>query len=155
MNTLQVRNEAVINAPVEKIWRLITDISMLHKVNPGIVKASGRMDAQGETRTCEVNNNGRKGMMVENLIEMVPEKKTVWSIERDTMGMSKMLADTRFIFNLEKVSDTKTKVVNETYYRPRNFLARIMNGLMMKRMISRAQTQILSNIRILTEDKLP
>ena len=154
MSTLQARNEAVINAPIEKIWSLITDISMLHKVNPGIVKATGRMDTQGETRTCEVNNNGRKGMMVEKLIEMVPQKKTVWSIESDTMGMSKMLADTRFIFNLEKVSDNKTKVVNETYYRPANLLARIMNGLMMKRMISRAQAQILSNIRSLTENRL-
>lgn len=151
MSTLQARNEAIINAPVESIWAIITDITSLHKVNPRVVKASGRMDIQGETRTCETNNNGRKGTMVEKLIELVPQTKTVWTIESDTMGMSKMLADTRFIFNLEKIADNKTKVVNETYYKPANLVAKIMNGLMMKRMISKAQEQILSNIRSMTE----
>jgi hypothetical protein len=60
MNILQARNEAVINAPVESLWALITDINSLHKINPGVIKASGRMDQQGETRTCEIENNGRK-----------------------------------------------------------------------------------------------
>jgi hypothetical protein len=151
MSTLQARNEAIINAPVGRIWAVITDISTLHKVNPGVVAASGRMDIEGETRTCEINNSGRRGTMVEKLIEMIPEKKTVWTIERDTMGMSKMLSDTRFIFNLEKISDNKTRVINETHYRPANLMARIMNGLMMKRMIAKAQQQILSNLKSLTE----
>lgn len=151
MSILQARNEATINAPVESIWSVITDISSLHKVNPGVVKATGRMDVQGETRTCEINNNGRKGTMVEKLIELIPQKKTVWSIESDTMGMGKMLADARFIFTLEKLGENRTKVVNETYYQPANLMAKIMNVLMMKRMISKAQEQILSNIRSLTE----
>lgn len=153
MSILQARNEAIINAPAESIWAIVTDIGTLHKVNPGVVKASGRMDVQGETRTCEINNNGRKGTMVEKLIELVPQKKTVWTIESDTMGMSKMLSDTRFIFNLERIADNKTKVVNETYYKPANLMAKIMNSLVMKRMISKAQEQILFNIRSLTENK--
>ena len=85
--------------------------------------------------------------MLAELIEIVPEKKTVWTIESDTMGMSKMLKDTRFVFNLEKVSDTKTKVVTETCYQPANLIAKIMNGLMMKKMLTKAQEQILNNIK--------
>lgn len=136
MSTLQARNEAIINTPVESIWAIITDIGILHKVNPGVVKASGRMDVQGETRTCEINNNGRKGTMIEKLIEMVPQKEE--------------LSDKRFIFNLETLAD-KTKVVNESYYKPANLIAKIMNGLMMKRMILKAKEQILSNMKLLTE----
>ena len=151
MNTLQARNEAVINAPIENLWAAITDINTLHKINPGVIKASGRMDRQGETRTCEIENNGRKGTMVERLIELVPHKKTVWTIESDTMGMSWMLIDTRFVFNLEPLNEKQTKVVNETYYQPTNLVAKIINGLMMKRMIRKAQEQILSNLRLLTE----
>ncbi|MFZ6014675.1 MAG: SRPBCC family protein [Bacteroidota bacterium] len=151
MNTLQAKNEAVINASVGSVWSVITDIDLLHKVNPGVVKATGRMDKLNETRTCEIDNKGRKGSMTERLIEFLPEKKTVWTIESDTMGMSKMLKDTRFCFTLEKVDDTSTRVVSETYYQPANLLARVMNGLMMKKMISKAQSQILSNIRALTE----
>lgn len=77
MSKLQARNEAILNAPISSVWAIITDINLLHKVNPGVVSAKGRMDKQGETRTCEMNNNGRKGTMTEKLIELVPEKKTV------------------------------------------------------------------------------
>ena len=83
---------------------------MLDKINPGVVTANGRMDKQGETRTCEMNNNGRKGTMTEKLVELVHEQKTVWVIENDTMGMKKMLKDPRFCFYLEKVGDSKTKI---------------------------------------------
>jgi hypothetical protein len=151
MNTLQARNEAVINAPIENLWAVITDINTLHKINPGVIKATGRMDREGETRTCEIENNGRKGTMVERLIELVPHKKTVWTIESDTMGMSRMLNDTRFVFNLEPLNEKQTRVINETYYQPTNLVAKIINGLMMKRMIRKAQEQILSNLRLLTE----
>ena len=151
MSKLQARNEAIINAPIGSIWAIITDINQLHKINPGVIKATGRMDKEGEIRTCEMNNKGRKGTMVEKLIELVPEKKTVWSIENDTMGMKKMLSGTRFCFYLEKVGDNKTKVINESYYQPITLMAKIMNGLMMKKMMGKIQGQILTNIKSLTE----
>ncbi len=151
MSKLQVRNEMVINSPISKIWAVITDINQLHKVNPGVVKATGAMDKQNCTRTCEMNNKGKKGTMTERLVELVPEKKTVWALESDDMGMSKMCKDVKFHFYLEKISDTKTKVVNESHYQPANFFASIMNSLMMKRFMSKAQEEILTNIKSLTE----
>jgi len=151
MSKLQVRNEALINARISDVWAIITDINMLPKINPGVIKATGRMDKQGETRTCEMDNKGRKGTMTEKLIELVPERKTVWAIENDTMGMSKMLRDPRFCFYLEKLGDNKTKIVNESYYEPANLMARIMNALMMKKKMGQIQEQILNNIRTLAE----
>ncbi|MBL7911981.1 MAG: SRPBCC family protein [Bacteroidia bacterium] len=151
MSRLQARNEAIINAPVSSVWAIITDINILHKINPGVIKATGRMDKQGETRTCEMDNKGRKGTMTEKLIELVPEQKTVWAIESDTMGMSKMLKDPRFCFYLEKLKDNKTKLVNESYYEPATLMAKIMNVLMMKKMMGKMQGQILSNIKSIAE----
>ena len=151
MSKLQARNEAVIDAPVDRIWSVITDINLLHKVNPGVVKATGAMDRLNATRTCDIVNGGRKGTMIERLIELEPNKRTVWTIENDTMGMSKMLSGTRFIFNLERVDDKRTRVVSETHYAPANVMARIMNVLMMRRMIGKAQATILENIKSLTK----
>ena len=151
MSKLQARNEAIINAPISSIWAIITDINLLHKVNPGVIKATGRMDKQGETRTCEMNNRGKVGTMTEKLIELVPEKKTVWAIENDTMGMGKMLKDPRFCFYLEKLEDNKTKIINESYYEPANFIIKIMNTLMMKKKMGEIQGQILSNIKSIAE----
>lgn len=150
MSKLQARSEAVINAPVNRIWSVITDINLLHKVNPGVVKATGAMDRLDATRTCEIVNGTRKGTMTERLIEMVPNKRTVWTIENDTMGMKKMLNGTRFVFNLERLDDQRTRVVSETHYAPANLMARIMNALMMRRMIGKAQATILENINALT-----
>ena len=151
MRTLQARNEAVINAPVDRIWAIITDIDQLHKVNPGVVKATGAMDRLNATRTCEIVNGGRKGTMTERLIELEPNKRTVWTIESDTMGMGKLLNDTRFIFHLERVDDQRTRVISETHYAPANLMARVMNALMMRRMIGKAQATILQNISTLTK----
>ena len=149
MSKLQAHNEIMINAPVSNVWAIITDINLLHQVNPGVIKATGRMDKQGETRTCEFK--GRKGTMTENLIELVPEKKTVWAIENDTMGMGKMLIEPRFCFYLEKMGDNKTKVINESYYQPANLMVKIMNALMMKKQMGKIQEQILSNIKSIAE----
>lgn len=147
MSKLQARNEMVINAPINSVWSVVTDINLLPKINPGVLKATGRMDKQGETRTCEFKNGGKVGRMTERLIELVPESKTVWTVENDTMGMSKMLKNTRFCFNLEKLSNDKTKLINESYYEPANFIAKIMNSLMMKRKMGKIQEQILTNIK--------
>lgn len=110
------------------------------------------MDKQGETRTCEMNNREKIGTMTEKLIELVPEKKTVWAIESDTMGMAKMLKDPRFCFYLEKVDENKTKIVNESYYVPANLMVRIMNALMMKKKMGQIQGHILSNIKSIAEN---
>ena len=151
MSKLQARNETIINAPVSSVWAIITDINLLPKVNPGVVTAKGRMDKQGETRTCDMDNKGRKGTMTEKLVELVHEQKTVWVIENDTMGMKKMLKDPRFCFYLEKVGDNKTKIINESYYLPATFMAKIMNALMMKTMMGKIQAKILSNIKTIAE----
>lgn len=153
MSQLQAHNEAVIDAPISKVWSIITDITLLDKVNPGVISARGRMDKQGETRTCEMENRGRSGTMTERLAEMIHEKKTVWVIENDSMGMSKMLKDPRFCFYLEKISDNKTKIINESYYQPANLAIRLMNVLMMKRKMREIQQQILSNIKNIAENK--
>ncbi len=151
MSKLQAHNEAIINAPISNVWAVITDINVLHKINPGVISAKGRMDKQGETRTCEMQNGGTKGTMTERLLELEHEKKTVWTIVEDSMGMSKMIKDPRFCFCLEKLGDNKTKIVNESYYEPANFMVKIMNALMMKRKMGLIQQQILNNIKSLIE----
>jgi len=152
MSKLQARNEIIINAPVNRVWSVITDINLLPKINPGVVSVTGTMDKQGETRTCQMDNKGRKGTMTERLIELVPEQKTVWTIEEDTMGMKKMLNGTRFCFYLEKIENNRTKLINESYYQPNSLIGKIMNALMMKRMMGNIQNRILHNVKIQVEN---
>jgi len=152
MAKLQAKNEMVVNAPISKVWMLITDIEQLHKINPGVISASGSMNQLNATRTCKIENKGKIGIMTERLIEMVPEQKTVWTIVEDTMGMSKMLKETEFCFKLEKINDRQVKVINESYYTPSNFIVSIMNQIIMKRMMTKIQEKILLNIKNLSEN---
>jgi Polyketide cyclase / dehydrase and lipid transport len=151
MSKLQAHNEAIINAPISSVWAIITDIKLLDKINPGVITATGRMDKQGETRTCEMDNRGKRGTMTEKLVELVHEQKTVWVIENDSMGMGKMLKDPKFCFYLEKVGENQTKIINESYYEPANLMVRIMNVLMMKKKMGEIQGKILSNIKAIAE----
>ena len=147
MSKLQAHNEAVINAPISSVWAIITDIKLLDKINPGVITASGSMDKQGETRTCEMENRGKRGTMTEKLVELVHEKKTVWVIENDSMGMSKMLKNPRFCFYLEKLGDNQTKIINESFYEPANLMVRIMNALMMKKKWVRFKEKFFQTLR--------
>jgi uncharacterized protein YndB with AHSA1/START domain len=147
MSQLQARNEILINASASKVWSVITDINLLPKINPGVIAAKGTMDKQGELRTCEMNSKRGKGTMTERLVEVVPEQKTVWTIEEDSMGMKKMLRDTRFCFYLEKQGDNQTKLINESYYSPVGLIAKLMNAFMMKSMMGKIQTKILHNVK--------
>lgn len=63
MSTLQARNEATVNASAARLWAIVTDIALLPKINPGVVKASGTMNSLNGVRTCEVDNKGRKGVI--------------------------------------------------------------------------------------------
>jgi hypothetical protein len=135
------------------VWAVITDITLLPRINPGVISASGAMNVLNATRTCEVLNRGRKGTITERLVEYVPEARTVWKVESETMGMSRMMKDTRFFLRLEMLTGSSTKIIGETHYTPANLLARIMNGLVMRKMIAGMQQQILQNIKVYTENR--
>ena len=153
MSKLQARNEIIIATNVSVIWSVITDINLFPRINTGVVKVTGRMDRQGEKRTCEIINKGKRGVITERLIELIPQSRTVWTIENDTMGMAKMVKDTRFVFELHKISEEKTRVVSDTYYVPANFIAGIMNRIMMRRMFKNVQASILNNMKSLIENR--
>lgn len=151
MSQLQVQDEMILNAPLKDIWAVITDIKLLPKVNPGVVKATGSMNKQGDVRVCSIENGRRKGATRERLTELVPGKSTVWKLETDSMGMNKMMKDVTYRFELKDLGGGKTRVINQSYYQPANAVVRVMNPLVMKRMFSRIQRQILQNIKNLVE----
>ena len=146
MSKLQAKNQLEMNAPAQKVWEVITDINQLHKINPGVVKATGKMNELGSTRTCEMSMRGKKGVLVERLVEFVPQTRTVWEMVSDDMGLGKMLKNVRYHFTLKKVNEGKSRLTAESYYEPANFFGTIMNVLMMKKMFSKGQDTILKNI---------
>jgi len=96
MSTLQARSEAVLNASVSRVWAIVTDITLLPRINPGVIKASGAINEPNAARTCEVENKGRKAIITEKLVEFVPGKRMVWRVESDTVMLNRLIMKRMF-----------------------------------------------------------
>jgi hypothetical protein len=108
MSKLQARNEAVINASVSRIWSVITDIKLLSKINPGVLKATGRMDMLGESRICEFANNGKKGIMTERLINesyYLPANLMVFIMNKLMMKRKMKKIQDRILTNIKSLTE--------------------------------------------------
>jgi uncharacterized protein YndB with AHSA1/START domain len=153
MGQLQSSKQMIIHAPADQVWKIITDIDLLPKVTPDVLKAKGDMTRPGETRTIEFRSRGLIRKTTERLIDMVPQKLLVWQLESDTQLFTSQFRDTRFCFYLQKAGDFKTNVVCETCYTPATHLGEILNIVAVRKMETRRQSDMLSNIKSLAEGR--
>jgi uncharacterized protein YndB with AHSA1/START domain len=104
-----LRAEIEINAPVSKVWSLVSDVSRMPEWSPQcrIMKALGPI--RPGTRTVNLNRSGRLFWPTTSVItEVVPEKKfafriplntTVWSYELEPTANGTKVIETRHAEN--------------------------------------------------------
>ena len=98
-----------IDAPVDKVWTLVSDLSRMPKWSPQcrVMKALGPV-RQG-TKTINLNRRGRMFWPTTSVVtEVIPEKKiafrvnqnnTVWSYELESTDSGTRLVETRHAEN--------------------------------------------------------
>lgn len=69
----------------------------------------------------------------------------------DTLGFSTMLKHFTFDFVLVPEGSSRTRVVNSSYFEPRNVLARIMIAFMIRKKFRAIRQTALANIKRLAE----
>lgn len=116
---------------------------------------TGGRERVGAVRRCQVEFGGRPGSVVETCVECVPPKRIAWVMAEDSFGFGRMFADLGFAFALEPIEKTKTRLVNETFFRPKTMLARLMAALMIRRKFAAVRRRILENLRLLAERSIP
>lgn len=115
-----LKAEIEINAPVSKVWALVSDVSRMPQWSPQcrIMKALGPI--RPGTRTINLNRQGAKFWPTTSVItEVVPERKfafripintTVWSYELEPTATGTRLTETRHAENgVTAVSTAITK----------------------------------------------
>ena len=112
---------------------------------------SGRREAVGATRSCQVEMDGKKGEVVERCTEVENGTRISFVVERDTFGFSKMFDDFGFSFLLEPRDHQRTHVALEGFYREKNVLAHLMNASIMKRKLHHLRAGILTNLKATVE----
>jgi uncharacterized protein YndB with AHSA1/START domain len=117
----RLQAEIEINAPVSKVWSLVSDVSRMPQWSPQcrVMKALGPI--RPGTRTLNLNRRGLLFWPTTSVItEVVPERKfafriplntTVWSYELEPTATGTRLVETRHAENgVTAVSKAATKV---------------------------------------------
>jgi hypothetical protein len=149
----QGQDELIMNATVNDIWNVLIDGTLLSKWMPMVKHTTSGIEALNEVRYCDVDMNGRKGKVSEKCVLYDEKKEIGWVMLTDELGIGKMFNNFSFSFELIPINDNKTKVIGKGYADPKNFFARIMNAVMMRRMSSKIRIKALNGMKKLAENK--
>ena len=150
---LQGSNEILIEADPASVFSVLEDGPLLPQWMPVVKSTTATKETLGSVRECQVEMGGRAGVVVERCIESIPPKCVSWALERDTLGFGKMLNDFSFSFVLKEQERGRTLLTNETYYRPKNAMALLMNWFVLKRNFSKIRMAALEGIKKIVEDR--
>lgn len=133
---LQLDQKIIINSNREKIWKIFNDQSLLTKWTQDVQNSNfeNRMASPGQLRRNECIVNGKKGTIETRCIDMKGIDRAEFIVERDSFGMTKMLVNMSFAAELRKMSDEKTEFAMLSHYTPKNFLLKLMNPFIKKKM---------------------
>ena len=148
---VQWRAQVTINAPRQRVWAVGEDIALIPSYHPDVgrvelMSATNRR-APGVEYRCFVTDGPRKGSCVERVTEQIPYEKTVTLSVEDTWGLSALLRDFVTETLLSSQDDRTTTVTMLGYYEPVDLKARIMNLLVLRRMMTRRGRNVLAGIK--------
>tara|TARA_R110002033_G_C3888881_1_gene238636 strand:+ start:910 stop:1416 length:507 start_codon:yes stop_codon:yes gene_type:complete len=141
---LQLDQKIIINTSVEKVWEVFNDQSLLTKWTQDVQKSTfvERMASPGQLRKNECIVNGKKGTIETRCVGMTGKVRAEFVVEKDSFGMTKMLIDMSFAAEFRRLNDNKTEFSMLSYYSPKNFLLKLMNPFIKKKMKKEVEIMI-------------
>jgi Polyketide cyclase / dehydrase and lipid transport len=140
---MRIEDEALVDAPVDAVWRAIADVETHAAWHPFVTAIAGEHRLNAE-RTCAVLIGGKPGETRERCVEYAAGQGITWAIEHDTTGFSRLVRDWRAGFRIEPHA-RGTRVVAVSSFTPRNPLVRALAPVIRRR-FHRAQAAILAAI---------
>ncbi len=154
--SLQWKVDVRIDAPVERVWDAIEDLSLIPRYHPvvGSVECEpGRTRrAPGVAYKCIVPEGRHKGWCVERVVEHVPLRRTTVAFSEDSWGMRRMLGEFLAVTTVEAQADGATVVRLEAYYDPPGLRMRLMNTLFVRRIMRKRAMLTIDGFKRLIEE---
>jgi uncharacterized protein YndB with AHSA1/START domain len=151
----QLERHTTVDAPIGLVYRLFMDNAELAKWAPVVDAVTGEHGGDdtgvGATRTCAVTMNGRKGTMVEQCLEAVPDTRASFLVMDDSFGFNTMLTNYGFTAHFTATASAGTTVRIETFYTPTSPIAAVLNTLIMRRTLRHVVDGLLAGLRELAE----
>lgn len=133
---MQLNQKIIINAPKEKVWEVFNDQSLLSKWTQDVQSTTydERIASPGNLRKNVCIVDGKEGIMETRCIAMFNKDRAEFQVEKDTFGLTKMLHDMSFAAEFHELNRNKTEFVMQSHYSPKNFLLKLMNPFIKKKM---------------------
>ena len=152
---VQWQTSVVINAPIADVWEAIADLSLIPSYHPVVKRVEY---VSGETRRapgvaykCIIPEGRQRGWCVEKVVDCIPNQRMSVSIDGDSWGMSRMFEDFLAETVLEPSGAQATRVRLTAYYTPRGFRSRLLNLLVLRRMMRTRARQTIEGFKRLVE----
>jgi uncharacterized membrane protein len=154
VSKLQWKVEIGVDAPLEKVWDAIDDLTLIPKYPPDVRHVeylSGQTKrAPGVSYKCIVPE-GRKGWCIEQVVEHIPGRKTTVAFPEDSWGLSGMFEEFLAELSVAPEEGDTTLVRLQAYYLPRGWKVGLMNALFIRRMMRKRARLTLEGFRRLVE----
>lgn len=149
---LQGQDEIIVEAPVERLWPLIADSTLLPDWGPPVRKAevlspSDQPEGLGSRRRIEADLNGKKGSFVERRTEHLQGRKIAYLIEEEDFGLFRVLTQVGFSIELESAGADSTRVIWSFFHRPKGLLGHLLNRLVILRQQRRNRLTALAALK--------
>lgn len=132
----QLDQAYIINVPIDKAWNIFNDLSLRPKWTCDVQKINytNQMTTVGEAAVTDCIVNGKEGKLTTRCVSLNPNKRGEFVVEKETFGFSKMLKDISFALEYKSIDENTTEVRMQSHYQPNNFLLKLMNGFIKKKM---------------------
>ena len=150
----QVTRTVQVAADPAAIWGVIADSTLLPQwagVVTDVTYLGEGEEGVGMTRHCNVDLGGRTGTMTERCVEFIPNRRSGYVVDDDTLGFHRMLVDYGFTITLDPVAVRATALRIDTYYTPRNPLYALLNRLVLRRRMRRLVDGLLQGLKQISE----
>ena len=137
----QSKQEVIINAPLETVWKFNQDLSKIAEYHPRVNKVDLISNKQfreaGVSYQCHLTDG--KNTCIEKDIEIVPMQKIVTVFPQDTMGLVKLLPDYIVESNLTKIGENSTKIEISHFYSSSKLKVWLLNFIIKRKIAKETQ----------------
>jgi len=149
---LQGQDEIIVEAPVERLWPLIADSTLLPDWGPPVRKVviigqSNQPESLGSRRRIEAELNGKKGYFVERRTQHIQGRKIAYLIEEENFGLFRVLTQVGFSIEIESAGPDKTRVIWSFFHNPKGLSGHILNVLVILRQQRRNRLAALASLK--------
>lgn len=127
----EIRTEIIINAPYQRVWKVLTNFKQYPAWNPFIVSVEG-IPALGTTLKTTMVTSGKKQTFAPMITKLVPEQQFEW-LGSLPLGLFKG----NHYFQLEAIGPDQTKLIHGERF----------SGLFWKPIMARIGAETLQNFK--------